>query len=129
MKSLKLLFVFELGALGYGGIEMLWRGGTHWTMLLLGGVCFLCIYLITVRLPVFLPTKWVLCALTITVLEFLCGLVVNRLLGWDIWDYSAMRGNLLGQICPQYALCWLLLSIPCSALASAIEKNIFEKVA
>ena len=129
MKSLKLLFVFELGALGYGGIEMLWSGGTHWTMLLLGGVCFLCIYLITILTFFVPPVKWMLCALIVTALELLCGIIVNLRLGWNVWDYSAMPGNLLGQICPQYALGWYLLSVPCSALSAAIEKNIFEKVA
>ena len=33
--------VFSLGGLGYGGIEILWRGATHWSMLLTGGVCLL----------------------------------------------------------------------------------------
>ena len=42
--------IFLLGALGYGAVETLWRGGTHWTMLLTGGVCFLLIYLNATRL-------------------------------------------------------------------------------
>ena len=36
------LFLF-VGGISYGLLELLWRGRTHWTMLLLGGVCFLCI--------------------------------------------------------------------------------------
>ena len=129
MKALEFLFIYELGALGYGGIEMLWRGDTHWTMLLLGGACFLCIYCITAFTQFPLPVKWALCAFSITALELLCGIIVNCRLGWNIWDYSAMPGNLLGQVCPQYALGWYLLSVPCSALSASIEKNIFEKVA
>ena len=34
------LFLF-VGGISYGLLELLWRGRTHWTMLL-GGVCFLC---------------------------------------------------------------------------------------
>ena len=129
MKVLEFLFVYSFGAISYGGLEMLWRGHTHWTMLLLGGACFLCIYLITVRTAFSLSVKWTLCALSITALEFLCGLIVNRWLGWNVWDYSAMPGNLMGQVCPQYALGWFLLSVPCSALAAALEKYVFEKIA
>lgn len=121
------LFVYLFGALSYGGLEMLWRGRTHWTMLLLGGACFLCIYLISVRARAPLPVRWALCALTVTALEFLCGCIVNLYLGWDVWDYSKIPGNLLGQICPRYTLYWFFLSIPCSALSAALRRFVFEK--
>ena len=119
---LEFLTVYMFGALGYGGLELLWRGHTHWTMLLLGGLCFMLMYLIDTRMAVRLWQKWVLSAAVITTLEFLCGCIVNLRLGWNVWDYSALRGNLLGQICPQYALCWLVLSVPCSALAAGIRR-------
>lgn len=118
--------VYVLGALGYGGLELLWRGRTHWTMLLLGGLCFVLMYLIDTRMTVRLWQKWVLSAAVITTLEFLCGCLVNLRLGWGVWDYSALRGNLLGQICPQFVLLWFLLSIPCSALAPALRKYVFQ---
>ena len=35
-----------LGGLAYMGIELLWRGRTHWTMGVLGGVCFVLIGLL-----------------------------------------------------------------------------------
>ena len=50
-------------------------------------------------------------------LELLCGLLVNRALGWAVWDYSAQPGNLWGQICPLYTLLW----IPLSALAAVAD--------
>ena len=31
--------------------------------------------------------------------------------GLDVWDYSGMPGNILGQICPQYMLLWLPVSL------------------
>ncbi len=34
-------------------------------------------------------------------------------LGWDVWDYSDLPGNFLGQICPQFAALWCILSGPC----------------
>ena len=61
------LFLF-VGGISYGLLELLWRGRTHWTMLLLGGVCFLCIG--TIRRKGFsLPLRSLLCALIVTALE------------------------------------------------------------
>lgn len=41
MKQLcKLIFLFVVGGLLYAVIEILWRGYTHWTMAILGGMCF-----------------------------------------------------------------------------------------
>lgn len=50
-------------------------------------------------------------ACLITALEFITGCVVNQWLGWGVWDYSGMPGNVLGQICPQYILLWLPVSL------------------
>ena len=126
MEIFELSFVYCLGALGYGGLEMLWRGRTHWTMLLLGGLSFLLIYLIVTRLQLPLWKKWLLSAVSVTVLEFFCGCLVNLRMGWNVWDYSALPGNLLGQICPQFFALWLLLCIPCSGLARLIRRFIFS---
>ena len=41
MKALKTHSIFfVIGALGYGFIEILWRGHTHLSMLAAGGICF-----------------------------------------------------------------------------------------
>ena len=51
-------------------------------------------------------------ALVITGVELAFGLVCNLLLGWRVWDYSLLWGNLWGQICPLYSSLWFLLCIP-----------------
>ena len=56
--------------------------------------------------------KMLLSAALITTAEYLTGCVVNLALGWQAWDYSGCRGNLLGQICPAFSLLWLALSLP-----------------
>ena len=101
------------GGLLYILIETLWRGYSHWTMFVLGGMCFLALGLINEVMPWDTPLwKQVLIgACLITGLEFLTGCIVNLWLGWDVWDYSAMPGNILGQICPQYFLLWLPVSL------------------
>ena len=32
-------------------------------------------------------------------------------LGWGVWDYSGIPGNILGQICPQYTVLWMPVSL------------------
>ena len=125
MKVLENTLICLVGAFGYGGLEILWRGYTHWTMLLLGGVCFLLLYRIVTRLRCALWRRWLLSAAVITGLECICGCIVNLALNWNVWDYSGEPGNLLGQVCPRFFALWTLLCIPCSLFALAIRKYLF----
>lgn len=90
-------------------LELIWRGRSHWTMFLLGGMCFICIGLINEVIPWEMPLwkQALIGACIVTALEFLTGCIVNLWLGWDIWDYSRLPGNLLGQVCPQFFLLWI----------------------
>lgn len=103
--------VFMLGGILYGALEVLWRGWTHWTMLICGGACFVLMYIIS-RAPMSLARKCILSAAAITTVEFFTGCAVNLMLGMQVWDYSAQRFDLLGQICPRFTLIWLCLSAP-----------------
>ena len=118
---MEFLFIYILGGALYGLLELLWRGWTHWSMLLCGGFCFLLMYLISMT-GMSAVKKWLLCAFAITTVEFLTGCLVNLRLGWQVWDYSRLPGNLLGQVCPQFLLLWLALSIPGVALCTAIRR-------
>ena len=46
----------------------------------------------------------------ITAIEFVVGLILNVWLGLNMWDYSNMPGNILGQICPEFMVLWFFLS-------------------
>ena len=112
-----------IGGLTYMGIEILWRGHTHWTMGVLGGVCFALIGLLDEvqdHPPMLL--QMVQGAAIVTALELIVGLIVNRWLGWNVWDYSDMPGNLWGQICPQFAAAWLVLSWAAVKLENLMHK-------
>lgn len=109
---LRYLFVFLVGGLSYGTIEIAFRGFTHWSMLLTGGVCLCGIYCVETLLHLPLWAKAGLGCLIITSAELAVGLLVNRLLHWNVWDYSGMRLNLFGQICPLFSGLWYLISIP-----------------
>ena len=99
--------VFILGAGAYGTMEILFRGYTHWSMLITGGACVLTMYYLQdwiLSLPVVLGA--LAGALIITFYEFFVGVLVNLRLGWQVWDYSALPGNVLGQICPAFTAIW-----------------------
>ena len=112
MHTLKHTAVFLIGAALYGTIELASRGWTHWSMLLAGGLCINFMYLIENATSLPYWKKWILSAIIITLVEFLCGIVFNLYLNWHIWDYSQKPYNILGQICPNYTLMWLGLSVP-----------------
>ena len=105
------------GGFLYSLIEILFRGYTHISMFLLGGICFLCIGGIRRTFShAFAAQKMLLCAGVITLLEFLCGVLVNRALGLGVWDYSSMPWNVGGQVCITYTAAWCLLAVPAMAV-------------
>ena len=116
--------IFILGGAGYGILELMWRGRTHWTMLLTGGVCMQILYLLAGSCPWPRWQKYLAAGLCITTIEYCVGLLVNVYLGWAVWDYSDRRLHLLGQICPLYAILWTVLSVPVLHLCSHIQKKL-----
>lgn len=110
---LKEMFLAVTGGLLYIILELVWRGHSHWTMFVLGGLCFVLIGLINELIPWCMPLwkQALIGAVIITGLELLTGCIVNLWLGWAVWDYSAMPLNLLGQICVPYILLWIPVSL------------------
>lgn len=109
----KYLTLAAAGGMLYVLLEVLWRGQSHWTMFVLGGICFVVLGLINEVFPWDMPLnqQMIIGACIVTVLEFVTGCVVNLWLGWQVWDYSGLPGNVLGQICPQYFALWLPVSL------------------
>ncbi|MCQ2436475.1 MAG: putative ABC transporter permease [Clostridia bacterium] len=104
---------FLFGGFGYGLIEVIWRGRTHISMVITGGVCYLLLRLIGMKMA----DRGILLrcaagAVGITATEFAVGCVVNLGLGLGVWDYSSMSFNLLGQVCLLYSVLWFLLCLP-----------------
>ncbi len=121
VKRYEYTLVFLIGGTGYGLCELLWRGYTHPTMFLLGGVCFLCLYAGNKRyfsLP--FAVRCICGGVVITSLELVTGYVVNILLGMNVWDYSDMPLNLYGQVCPRFLLAWMLLCVPALFLCTRL---------
>lgn len=122
-RTLEYIIIFGLGAFVYGGIEIIARGYTHWTMMLAGGTVMVVFMIINRlgRVNIFL--RCLLGAAVITSIEFAVGMIVNVRLGWEVWDYSDKPLNIMGQICPLFSLGWYALSLPAFMLCSAVEKR------
>ncbi len=113
-----------IGGIGYGLIEVMWRGYTHPSMILTGGGCFAVICLLNRKLyAVPLAVRIALCTMLVILTELLVGLVVNCALDMDVWDYSGERFHLLGQICLEYSLFWLVLCAILSCIISLLFKR------
>lgn len=119
MKNLKKhLILFLVGGFIYYLIEFIWKnfishGICHWSMFILGGICFLIIG----GLNEYLPWEWslarqgVAAAIIILILEFIFGCILNIWLKLGIWDYSHIPLNILGQVCLPFAIAWFFLSL------------------
>ena len=115
--------VYAIGSVGYSAVEILWRGFTHWTMAITGGVCFTLLHLLNGKMRT--HPLWKKCLAgsgVITAVEFTAGCIVNLTFHMVVWDYSAMAENLLGQICPLYSVLWFLLCIPVMWVSNALYR-------
>ncbi len=121
------IFLFAVGSVSYTVIELLFRGYTHFSMVILGGLCGIVLYEIDHRLShtsVFLRA---LCgALAITSLELIWGCILNLWLGLDVWDYTDQPFHLLGQICPLFSLCWFLLCFPAFFILRLAKRYVLD---
>lgn len=106
MKILKFALLLCIGGGVYVTLELLYRGYSHGSMFLAGGVCFLLIGGLR-DLPL-IPAV-LLGTASVTAVELLTGLVVNR--NYSVWDYRDQPGNFLGQICPRFVLIWIPLTL------------------
>ena len=116
--------LFLVGAVGYSLLELLWRGYTHWTMGVTGGLCLSTLYRVSRRIRGWrLPTKCALGSAIITGYELVVGWLVNLKLGWEVWDYSRLPFHFRGQICLLYSTLWFLLSVPIFAFCTLLQKH------
>ena len=128
--AFKELVLFLIGAASYILIEILWRGHSHWTMFVLGGVCFVCLGLINEVIPwnIVLWKQVLLGASIVTILEFITGCIINIYFRLNVWDYSNMRFNILGQVCLVYFILWIPLSTVGIILDDYLRYLIFREV-
>lgn len=119
------IILFSIGAFGYGLLEILWRGYTHWSMLSAGGICFVFFANLNEKFKrTSLLFKAFIGSMFITGIELIFGVIFNILLKKNVWDYSKMPLNFGGQICAFFSFLWLILSIIFIPLAGYVNKKL-----
>lgn len=126
---LKYIFLFVLGGIAYIEIEILWRGRSHFSMFILGGMIFLYAGIQNEfeswNRPLWLQVLQVESIILLG--EFVTGCIVNLWLGLDVWDYSSLPLNFKGQICLPYALLFLPLAMLAIILDDYIRYVFFNE--
>lgn len=128
MKKLRnLCILFPVGAIGYPIIEIIFRGYTHWSMSLTGGIVLPILVNINNVFKT-LPSKCLVGSFFITAIEFIVGCFVNLKWNMKVWDYSNLPFNILGQVCLPFSLTWAALCIPvysvCNKISNRSNKNL-----
>ena len=127
MKFLRGCILFYIGGTAYMILEFLWRGRSHGSMFLLGGLCFLLVGGGASRfqnIPV--AVRPLLGACVITGLELITGWLVNR--EHRVWDYRNQLCHLDGQICLAFSLLWIPVSLAAIELYAVTHKKLAQKI-
>lgn len=119
----ELCYLFLIGCLIYSLLEIVFRGHTHWTMTLTGGVAGSMLYGIAADAACPLMLQGAAGAMLITGTEMVVGVIDNMIFGWNVWDYTNMPLNLYGQICLPFTVLWFFLSILGILLCRGVRKR------
>lgn len=125
---LKYITLFFIGSIVYMTMEIMWKGETHWTMGILGGICLIVIGLINELFSdIPLLYQGFIGSIIITFLEYFSGMLLNVKLGLGIWDYSMLPWNVDGQVCLYFSIMWIFVSMFASLLDDAIRVKLFKE--
>ena len=114
--SLRFLILWMITGMLYYIVEGIWRiGNGGWAnivMLPIGGLCGVLVGSLH-KIPRFYSMRVITQALLgtciVLTIELLTGIVLNRWLGLQIWDYTGQPGNIMGQICLPYGVLWFAI--------------------
>lgn len=124
-KAAKYAFLAWFGGNFYVTLEVFWRGRSHWTMFVMAAAVFIILGLMNEVWSWNLLTQTIAGTALATAAELVTGCIVNLWLGWDVWDYSHLPGNLWGQICPQFTLLWVVIVVVAIVLDDVIRWRFF----
>lgn len=106
-KLLYYAYLFTLFGYSYCTVEIIWRGRTHYSMFFAGGIIgllFVALSIKTKKAPLF--KKCLLGTMIITVVELIFGGIFNVKYNMNVWNYSSLPFNFMGQICLPYSILW-----------------------
>ena len=109
---LKYFTLFLIGGIAYYFIEIVYRGYSHFSMVIVGGLCFILIGSINEfsNKEITLLIQMLISVFIVDIIELISGIIINRILLLNVWDYSQLRFNFLGQISLNSSIAWFFLS-------------------
>lgn len=128
-RFMEYLFLWMIGGSLYYSIEILFRGYSHYSMFILGGICMIFIA-IQGQVSHFQEAMWIQglrSGCFVTSCEFITGLIVNKWYKLDVWDYTEVPFNVFGQICLPFALLFTLLSVIAIVISSNLLHYVFHE--
>lgn len=127
-KIAEYVLLMFIGGFVYTICEMVYRTYSHWSMFIVGGLCLIIVGLLNEGI---LPSNWGLIpqslvgAVAITLVEFVCGLIVNVWLNLNVWDYSNLPLNIMGQVCLPFTLIWVVLALVAIVVDDRVRYRFF----
>ena len=111
----------------YVTFEVFFRERSHVSMFILAGLVFIIVGLLNELWDwnTSLIAQVFVGVCIATAGEFITGCIVNLSLHLNVWDYSNLPGNILGQICPQFILLWVPLILLAIILDDVIRWRFF----
>ncbi|WP_419749938.1 putative ABC transporter permease [Terrisporobacter petrolearius] len=126
---LKYLTLFLIGGITYCFIEIVYRGYSHYSMIIVGGLCFILIGSINEfsnkEIPLLL--QMLISVLIVNIVELVSGIIINRILLLNVWDYSQLKYNFLGQISLNSSIAWFFLSLFAIYMDDLLRYVIFKE--
>lgn len=126
---IKNFILFLIGGITYIGVEYMYRGYSHWSMFILGGLCFCLIGGINEYFSwdLALTSQMMISSAIITSLEFIFGIILNKVFMLNVWNYEDMPYNLCGEICLIFSIAWFFLSLVGIVLDDYIRYFLFKE--
>lgn len=126
-KSLQAIFLICTGGMTYYNFEILFRGFSHISMFLCGGLSFYTIGTLneSPRRHFSFLFQMFLGSIIITGYEFITGIIINLHMHLNVWDYSKIPLNIKGQICLPFSILWFFLSPICIVVDDYIRYGLF----
>lgn len=121
--------LFLVGGISYYFIEILYRGYSHFSMIIVGGLCFVLIGSINefTKNEIPLILQMLLSVFIVDVVELISGIVINKVLLLNVWDYSNLKYNFLGQISLRSSIAWFFLSLLAIFVDDFLRNKIFKE--
>ena len=77
-------------------------------------------------------THWIflllLCLIIPTVIEYVSGMLLERLFQERYWDYRQLPLQLHGHICVSFSVCWVLLSLAVVVLLHPLFQSLYSHI-